>query len=40
MKQYVLLGPESLTQRNLIQDRVSETLKRKDILMDNSFYER
>jgi hypothetical protein len=40
MKQYVLLGPESLTQKNIIQDKVSETLKRKDILMDNSFYER
>ena len=40
MKQYVMIGPDALSQRTLIQDKVSETLKRKDILMDNSFYER
>lgn len=40
MKQFALLGPESLTQRSVIQDKVTETLKRKSIMMDNSFYER
>jgi len=40
MKEYLLLGPESLTQMNKIQDLVGETLKRKSIMMDNSFYER
>ena len=40
MKEYLLLGPESLTQMNKIQDMVTETLQRRSILMDNSFYDR
>lgn len=38
MKEYFLIGPEALTQMDKIQEIVGETLKRKSIMMDKSFY--
>lgn len=40
MKEYFLIGPEALTQMDKIQEMVGETLKRKSVMMDKSFYER
>lgn len=35
-----MIGPEALSQMKKIEDIVSQSLKRKSIMMDKSFYER
>ena len=40
MKEYFLIGPDALSQMKRIEEEVSNSLKRKSIMMDKSFYDR
>ena len=40
MKEYFLIGPEALAQAKNIEEAVRQTLQRRSIIMDRSFYDR
>lgn len=40
MKEYSLIGPDAVAQQEKMREAVTNSLKRKSIMMDKSFYDR
>lgn len=40
MKEYSLIGPDAISQQEKMREAVTNSLKRKSIMMDKSFYDR